>query len=108
MIALLGDPTLHLQVTAPPSNLRLESEDDQRTLFWRPSPVPGARYYVLGAPDWDSQFKNLTPDGLSKTEFKVEIGAEKALYQVRAAALVTTGSGSFTNLSQGIFLELPK
>jgi len=28
------------------------------------------------------------------------------MYQVRGAKLITTGSGSFTNLSQGIFVSL--
>jgi hypothetical protein len=108
-MAILGDPTLRLFVTAPPSQLRADREAERVLLRWNPSPEPAARFVVLrSVAGLSGTFENLTPTPLSEPTFTDEAPpAAKKLYQVRALSLVTSGSGSFTNSSQGVFVEVP-
>jgi len=106
--AFLGDPTLRLHVTRPPSDLTARRLGRAVALAWRPALEPGTSYCVYRSrhglagpfdqltahPQHDTTFTDPTPPRGQK------------LYQVRASGLVTTGSGSFTNLSQGIFISV--
>jgi hypothetical protein len=95
--ALLGDPTLRLHVGAPPSNVRLNGS----TLAWTASLEPGAVYVVFGGPSMAGDFTRLTPAPITQTTCTV---ISQSVYQVRALALKVSGSGSYTNQSQGAFL----
>lgn len=108
-MAILGDATLRLFVTAPPSELQAEADGAGVRLRWRPSPEPAARYVVLrSSAGLAGSFENLTPAPLAEPSFTDETPpAGRKLYQVRALALVTGGSGSFTNCSQGVFVNVP-
>ena len=112
-LALLGDPTLRLQVLAPPSAPPKFTQsgftDDfvwTLTIDWAPSPNTDAEYLVyrsrngLAGP-WD----RITPEPIAETSF-TDIAARQTpvMYQVRAVGLETTGSGSYFNLSQGVFV----
>lgn len=106
--SLLGDPTLRLQVTAPPAGLEARREGDAVRLTWKPSPEPGAKYFVyrsLNALEGPTQ--KLVSAPLADAAYVDTAAPEgRKFYQVRALVPVTTGSGSFTNLSQGIFAEV--
>jgi len=105
-LALLGDPTLRLQILAPPTALVARGKREVN-LTWTASPEPGAQYLVYRSTNaWDGPWKKLTPAALAGTRFTDEAApAGSKLYQVRALKLVETGSGTYTNLSQGVFTK---
>ena len=103
-LEFLGDPTLRLQITAPISNLSATPRNQRVLLTWNPAPESGAKYFVYRAHAAAGPFVRLTPVALAATTFSDDAPpAGQKVYQVRALQLVTTGSGSFTNLSQGTF-----
>ncbi|MBM3832575.1 MAG: hypothetical protein FJ403_04755 [Verrucomicrobia bacterium] len=105
--SLLGDPTLRLQVTSPPSDPRWGNS----TLSWTPPPEDGpAAGDVDYLVEWSSDGLTGTWHRLALTP-KVSIKHEMAgsrTYRVRARRLVFTGSGSYYNLSQAIFYTVRK
>lgn len=103
-LALLGDPTLRMQILAPPSALAARGKT-KVILSWTASPEPAAKYFVYRSTNqWDGSWTKLTSVPLVPTQYTDEAAPSGSkLYQVRALKLVETGSGSFTNLSQGIF-----
>ncbi|MBI2949284.1 MAG: VCBS repeat-containing protein [Verrucomicrobia bacterium] len=103
-LALLGDPTLRLQILAPPSALIARGKG-KVDLTWTASPEPGAQYFVYrSTSQWDGPWKRLTSAPVTATRFTdAAAPTGPKLYQVRALKLVETGSGTYTNLSQGVF-----
>ena len=102
-LSIHGDPTLRLHVTAPPTNL-VRSEG---VLTWRAG-EPECRYAVYRSTTGgiDGDFVRLTPSaGVGETSFADPVPPRSGarLYEVRALKLENSGSGSYTNLSQGIF-----
>ncbi|HTG44646.1 MAG TPA: hypothetical protein VK633_08955, partial [Verrucomicrobiae bacterium] len=104
-ISLLGDPTLELFPVMPPANLSAAGEEGVR-LRWSPSldeNIVAYRIYhsgraigpyslIVEVPPGDLSYLHATVPGLH-------------FYMVRAVKLEKTGSGTFYNLSQGIFAE---
>ncbi len=107
-IAWLGDPTLRFQILAPPSNLTMQ-QGKTIQFKWQPSPEPRVQYWVYrSAASRNGSWSRLTAKPLIQTTFTdLNPLAGPALYQVRALKLTETGSGSFTNLSQGVFIAVP-
>jgi hypothetical protein len=63
-------------------------------------------YGVWYANSYDGPFQRATHDTIPGTSFTMPmLPAGHYVFMVRATTLQTTGSGSFYNLSQGIFLE---
>ena len=95
--AWLGDPTLRLQVTAPTRELKAtRGAGGMVELRWTSSRASDVQYYVYWSLNGSQgPFKRLNTAPLSVTTFK-DTNAQNgsALYQVRAAELVVTGSGS--------------
>lgn len=103
-LSILGDPTLRLHVTAPPANA-VRSLD---RLTWSAGETD-CRYFVYRSAtgDINGDFVCLTPGaGVEETTFTDADPPRTSarLYQIRALKLVTSGSGSYTNLSQGVFV----
>lgn len=105
-VALLGDPTLRLQIVQPPDSLSVRSGSTV-TLNWHAPEKLGTSYYVYRSTNrLDGPWTKLTRVPVTKTDFTdTSPPAGLKTYQVRSLSLTTTGSGSFTNLSQGIFVE---
>ena len=102
-VNLLGDPTLRMHIVAPPSALAVTDQGaGGRDLRWRPSPDTVLGYHVYGAPGADGPFVRLNSELISGTNF-TDATFGNALYMVRAVKLETSGSGTYTNASQGIF-----
>lgn len=101
----LGDPTLRAIVTAPPSGAGARRRAGVVELNWRASPEAGAGYLVFRSRRGpEGPFERVTSGVVSGLRFTDEAAPSgRTVYQVRAAALVTTGSGSFTNLSQAAY-----
>ncbi len=106
--SILGDPTLRLHRVTPPTAPKASRSGSTVTLGWNPSPEMNCRYFVYRSTNGLDGFGsplNLAPTpALSFTDTTT---ATNLLYQIRAATLQVTGSGSFTNLSQGIFINVP-
>ncbi|MCL5098227.1 MAG: hypothetical protein M1608_12010 [Candidatus Omnitrophica bacterium] len=104
-LELMGDPTLRMQLVSPAQSLSATQNGQSVTLSWTPSTNAYAQYYVYRSSNGlDGPFIKLTDNPVctsAYTDANPPAGAK--MYQVRAALLNNTGSGSFTNLSQGVF-----
>jgi len=106
-LAIMGDPTLRLKVSAPPSGLNAMGGGGNVSLSWSPSPESNATYLVYrstngltgpfvrltSSPIVACNYTDPSPPSIPKT------------YQVRALNGVTTGSGTYTNASVGVFVD---
>jgi hypothetical protein len=106
-LAILGDPTLRLHVLRPPADLKAERRPGGVRLDWRAGD-PGSQYLVYLAGQRTGPFTNrLTAHALDTGPLlHTNAPKERVVYLVRACKLVVSGSGSYTNLSQGIFAEV--
>jgi hypothetical protein len=103
-ITLLGDPTLRFQITAPPATVAATTNQTSVNLNWTPSSEINARYFVYRSTNGlDGDFLKISQALSSLTFTDSSPPSGPKMYAVRAAKLVTTGSGSFTNLSQSVF-----
>jgi hypothetical protein len=105
---ILGDPTLRLHRVTPPANLRATRSGKEVTLEWDGSPDAECAYFVYRSTDGLDGFGEPLGPATSATRWADSPDRLPALYQVRAARLQVTGSGSFTNLSQGVFVSTPR
>jgi hypothetical protein len=107
-IALMGDPTLRMNPVAPPANLITLQDSNSVVLTWAASSdntILG--YHVYRARSAAGPFMRQTISLLSTTSFSDQNpSAGTNTYMVRAVKLETTPSGSYTNISQGIFSSL--
>lgn len=112
-VALMGDPTITLFPTAPPLDATASRDPVDAstvTLHWTAAADSTSPdflgYHVFHAMDSASAFTRLTTNPVtastSWTDMQAE-GSPSEVYLVRALWRVTTGSGSFLNLSQGAF-----
>jgi hypothetical protein len=104
-IALMGDPTLRLSNVPPASDFTYDRPNEQAVvLSWRG--LPDLDYYIYKATSLAGPFHRLTRSPLHGTTYVDRSrNLSSALYMVRAVRLETSASGSFYNLSQGVFLE---
>jgi hypothetical protein len=105
--ALMGDPTLRLHLPEPPRQLSASVTGAQVILTWQPPPGSNWLYSVSRAPADSTAFSNLhagLTGGLSYTGSLDALTA--AVFQVRAARLESVRSGSYTNVSQGLFARV--
>jgi hypothetical protein len=104
-VSMMGDPTLRAFPLAPPSNLRL-TITDKLTFSWDPSYQQVNGYEIYLASSYDGPFDKARRGPVAATTVTIPmLPTGHYVFMVRAAATQTTGSGSFANLSQGIFLE---
>ena len=99
--SILGDPTLRHFTIAPPASLTgLVSSGV--TLTWNTNNAPGVTYNVYKS-SGSGPFVRITTNpiaGPSTTDSPYGTGTN---YMVRGLRLETSGSGSYTNISQGSF-----
>lgn len=105
--ALLGDPTLRLQVQPPAGQPRFSASGE--SLEWQASADTNAYYMVYrSGAGLDGPWERVTPTPTRATSLT---GLTSLLlpgtYEVRAVGLAKTGSGSFIKMSQGVFVERP-
>jgi hypothetical protein len=104
-VAIIGDPTLRTHLIAPPSGLTATTSGGSITLNWVPSGENSCQYSVYRSTNGIAgDFIRLTAQPILVPAFTdATPPAGEKVYQVRTLKLVETGSGTFTNLSQGIF-----
>lgn len=103
---ILGDPTLRFAQVKPVRALTVMRKSGKPVLKWTGSGTPGAGYWVyastnLSSPSWT---RLTTGSPLTTLSYTAPDAKGPRRYMVRAVALQTTGSGSYTNLSQGTFV----
>jgi len=105
VLAIMGDPTLRIHASAPPSNLTGATNGSGNVVLnWSPSTEPNAAYHVYRAANMDAAFTRLTTTPTVFTSFtETSPPSGQKVYQVRTVNVINSGSGSYTNLSQGIF-----
>ena len=101
----MGDPTLRVFVCPPPTDLTAEVDGTAVTLSWTASPADERLGYHLYR-KIDGTYQRLNEDLIAGTSYRdADLAAGTHAYQVRAVERRTTGSGSFLNASQGVFVE---
>ena len=101
-MGLMGDPTLRLHPVRPATNLAIAA--GLPALSWTASPEAGLGYHVYRAASLNAPFTRLTTTPLAATSFTDSAPlAGNNVYMVRAVRLQNSASGSYVNLSQGIF-----
>ena len=102
-ISLHGDPTLRLHPVVPPVDLSAQGGSGVR-LSWRASSDNNLLgYHIFRAIDGQQNFVRVTSEPVSALEYTDPSPAGDYIYMVRALKREQTPSGSYLNLSQGIF-----
>jgi hypothetical protein len=101
-ISMMGDPTLRSYVLPPPRNPRLTVEQNNVVLRWDSSGVNS--YNVYRAASLDGPYVRVNNSPVASTQFVEARPSANCVYMIKSAALQTTGSGSFHNESQGVFV----
>jgi len=104
-IALMGDPTLRMHIIAPPSGLAaVDGGNDVVMLTWNQSPDSVLGYYVYRFDSANGLYNRISPAIIASTFF-IDTSPQNNLnqYMVRAVRLEHSASGTYYNLSQGIF-----
>lgn len=102
-LCVLGDPTPRQNYLTAPNGLTATNSAGTVTLKWGAG-ESGSAYYIYRGSDRKGPFQRLTattpPSPIGGTNATVTADSN-TIYMVRGAKLVTTGSGSYMNLSQG-------
>jgi len=103
-IALIGDPTLRMHVVEPPSNFSAEVKGEEINLSWtQPQEMP-LGYYIYRASNLYGRFVRLNDEIVGGNQFTDTAPLDgDAVYMVRAVVLEEAASGTYYNLSEGIF-----
>lgn len=103
-VALLGDPTLRLQVVMPPGPVRTGAGTGAPSLAWSASGDATHGYHVYRATSAGGPFTRVTSSPVSSTSFTdTNAPAGDLTYMVRAVKREASGSATYFNLSQGMF-----
>jgi hypothetical protein len=104
-ISMMGDPTLRAFPLAPPSNFQLNVAD-KLYFSWDQSWQSVSGYNLYYATSYDGPFTKASRGLITGNNFQMSLlPAGRYVFMLKAAALQTTGSGTFHNLSQGMFIE---
>jgi hypothetical protein len=104
-IALMGDPTLRMHVVSPPIGLVANRRDYSVELNWRAAQQDVLGYHVYRAANPSGPFTRLTAASLNTTTYKDIQPLSAPCYMVRSLILERSGSGTYYNLSQGVFAK---
>jgi hypothetical protein len=105
-IALMGDPTLRTHVLAPASALTAQNAGGGVTISWTASVDPVDGYHVYRGDSLTGPLARLTVDPVQALQYVDTSASGAAVYMVRAASVYVSPSGTYHNLSQGVFDSL--
>jgi len=106
-MALMGDPTLRMFITAPASAPAAAQVGSNVAVTWTASTDSVLGYHVYRATSASGPFTRLTASlqtGTTFTDSTATAGTQH--YMIRAVKLETSASGSYHNASQGVFASL--
>ena len=103
--ALMGDPSLREHIIAPPSNLSgMNISTNFVQLTWSSSPDVVLGYYVYKLDTASGQYLRISPSIVADTNFgESNITTAINHYMVRAIRLEASATGTYYNMSEGIF-----
>jgi hypothetical protein len=105
-IALMGDPTLRMNILAPPSEITASDAAGTVQLTWKASTDTVLGYHVYRSINGD-EYTRLSSELVNATSFADPSRPnEAATYLVRAVALHVGPSGSYYHASQGVFASI--
>lgn len=103
----MGDPTLRLDVVAPPAGAAIRGTASGTELRWGSSPDSVLGYNVYRAATQAGPFSLVNTGGLVRANRLVVSAARPGeWFMVRAVRRELGGSGSYLNLSQGVSVRL--
>ena len=104
-MALMGDPTLRMHIVGPPSNLSANLSGNNVNLTWTASTDNVLGYHVYRYDQNNGQWVRRNGSAVSGTSFNDNVAGSNGTiqYMVRARKLENSYSGSYYNLSQGVF-----
>jgi hypothetical protein len=104
-IGMQGDPTLRMHIVCPVNSLQSDSTNDSTiVLTWNPADDNIIGYYVYKLDTVINEYEKITPTPVTETRFEdTEPVDGQNYYMVRTLKLTQSESGSYYNLSQGIF-----
>ncbi len=106
-IALMGDPSLRLEIVAPPANAQIRPFKNKSIITWENAPDKALGYNIYCGTNITGPFARINKHLITNTCWEIAAAPAAALFMVRAVALTTNCSGSFLNASQGIFATHP-
>jgi hypothetical protein len=102
--AWIGDPTLRVQISLTPTSLvAVRTNATNVVLNWTGSAEPSQYYVYRSTNGLDGWFTRIAANPIGTTTYTETNAPSGALYMVRGLNVKSTASGSYTNLSQGIF-----
>ena len=104
-ISMLGDPALRMHVVGPVSSLQSAiTANNSVLLAWKPADDSIIGYYVYKLDTLENTYKKITPSPVTDTWFEDTVPvAGNNYYMVKTYKLSRVASGSYFNLSQGVF-----
>ena len=104
-ISLMGDPTLRMHVVSPVQSLHSEiNENNSIDLSWDPPDDKIIGYYIYRLDTTTNNYKRLNSEIVNDTFYTDVLPRQgNNYYMVRGLQLTQSASGSYYNLSQGVF-----
>ena len=104
-ISLLGDPSLRMYLVRPVNSLKTEKTDRNTVILsWNQPDGDVIGNYIYRLDTETNKFKRIYPAAISGSTFEDFIPDSGInYYMVRSLQLTNSASGSFYNLSQGVF-----
>jgi PKD repeat protein len=104
--AVMGDPTLHMYIVKPVSNVDVSEDNGKAIITWEPSPDATDGYFIYrkveGPVTAFARVHNFPVEGTTFIDSTCLEAGKTYTYMVKARKLMTTASGTFFELSQGI------
>lgn len=101
-MGLMGDPSLRLKMVSPPSDLVVTNSGYFTAFSWSPSNEVVDGYYLYRIDSLAGEIERISPLISGTTHIDSTIVYQMGeRYMVRAAAMTTSASGSYENLSLG-------
>jgi hypothetical protein len=104
-VSMQGDPTLRFHIVGPVSSLKSAiTADNSVLLAWKPADDSILGYYVYKLDTLENRYIKITPSPVTDTWFEDESPVTgNNYYMVKSFKLSQVASGSYYNLSQGVF-----
>ncbi|MHB9139769.1 MAG: sugar-binding protein [Victivallaceae bacterium] len=106
-VALMGDPALRMHPVQPPRSCSAISlPGNKLKLQWQPAEEKNiAGYQIFRADKLSGPYTLLNKEPAAGTEYTVSGVKSEDVYMIKSLALQNSGSGTYWNTSQGIFIR---
>src|SRR6185437_10624676 len=106
-IALMGDPTLRMQIVAPVSDLAVFASGNDARITWTASTDDVEGYNIYRATNENGPFTRINDSLVKTTSFAdADNASSHYTYMVREVKLDESASGTYYNPSEGEFASM--